>query len=614
MSPYNTQNHNPMAILENDRQKQKDYRLQANTYVDVQIIDGLTFRTSNGVNYGYRETNRYRNLNARKEGETNWGQYGNALTLDLLNENTLNYAKTWNTKHDFTGLLGFSNELIKESRAGIEAVGFPTDYIRTLNAAGEILHYGASNNIATGTWKSDETLVSVFSRLSYSYDQKYLLSASVRTDGSSKFGKNNKWAWFPSVSLGWRLTEEKFMKDNVKWMNQAKFRLSYGITGNKEIGNYNNTNLLSPAPYPTGAGNGNIETGIGNTSKTLGNDRLQWEQTNEYNIGADFSFFHSRLGLNIDYYYATTKSLLYQRNISSISGYQQKWTNQGKIRNKGLEIEVSTHNIRSKDFTWTTSVNFSLNRNKILDLGGEPYIINQGERNETYLSQVGGKSIQFYGFKTNGVWTSQEEIDNNLHSKEDAPGGMRPVDANGDEVINDQDRVVIGDPLPDFTWGVTNSLKYKGFDLSFLFQGVQGVDVINGDWFYNETKRWHTKYVSNRWISPEHIGDGKTPYYNNGRNIMLTDKAVEDASYIALRDITLGYQLPKKLLKKTIFSKVRVYANAQNLGYWITGNYRGINPEARHNSGVYNHPLIDGYQRGAFPIERTFSFGIDVNF
>lgn len=614
-SPFNTANHNPRMILDNEESLQKDYRLQGSAYLDILLMKGLTFKTSNGFNIRYMDSDIYRNKASRKDGETNRGLYQNNLSIDLISENTLNYFTKINQKHDITALLGFSTQKTTHKQAGLLGYDFATDYIHTLNAAGSIYQY-ENDRQYTGTWRQEESMASLFSRFTYSYEDRYLLSASIRTDGSSKFGEDNRWGWFPSASVGWRVTEESFVKNNanLKWLDQLKLRASYGVTGTNSIPDYANTDKLQSAPYILGTGTGTVTPGMANNSITLGNSALQWEQTNEYNAGVDLSVFSNRVGLTFDYYYSTTRKLLFRKSVNSVAGYLDAWSNEGKVRNRGIEIELTTFNIQNKTFNWNTSFNISANKNKLLDVGGPSQLINQGERNEMYIAKVGGPSIQFYGFKTIGIWNSQEEIDNNPHHNTDAPGGLRVQDTNGDGVIDDNDMVALGDPFPDFTWGITNNVKYRDFDLSVLVQGVQGIDVWNGDDYYNETRKWNKNYVQNRWLSAEHPGDGKTPYFNNGINHMLTDYAIQDGSYIALRDITIGYTLPRKTLKKTMFSKMRIYASIQNLGYWWTGDYKGINPEARMTSGNYGSALIAGYQRGAFPLQRTFNFGIDINF
>lgn len=254
-------------------------------------------------------------------------------------------------------------------------------------------------------------------------------------------------------------------------------------------------------------------------------------------------------------------------------------------------------------------------------MGGEPFQYNYGERNEIYAAIVGKPAIQFFGYKTDGIWTSQEEINaakasgqTSTLSKYFAAGGLKYVDVNGDHKIDVNDRVIIGSPFPDFTWGINNSFKYKGFDLNIMIQGVQGGSVINGDANYNESRKYNKNFTENRWISAAYPGDGKTPYYTNGENWLLTDYVIEDASYAALRNIIIGYSLPNKIAKKMGVNGVRLYSSIDNVLYLMGKSYRGINPEARTTSSAYASPLVSGYQRGAFPIARTYTFGLDVNF
>ncbi|MGQ1784153.1 MULTISPECIES: SusC/RagA family TonB-linked outer membrane protein [unclassified Saccharicrinis] len=612
-SPYNTSNNNPLSVMHNQFYSRDDYRMQSSLYLNIKLAKGLAFKTSNGFNVVYTEENTYENINSKTASSPNSSLYENNLFTDLLSENTFTYNKKTGS-HSFDALLGFSIQKRNTKSAGIYGNNFATDYIRTLNAAGSILQYD-DEDLVTGTWEEEEGLVSLFSRFAYSYADKYLLSASFRGDGSSKFGKDNRWGYFPSVSLGWRVSEESFFKDAVTWVDQLKLRASYGVTGTDDIENYANTNMLSSNSYVLGSSNGSVVSGISNISDVIGNSALQWEQTNEYNYGLDFSALNGSINLGVDFYYAITKSLLYERSVNSVLGFTEAWSNKGKVRNKGLEVVLTTRNLNRGDFIWSSTFNYSMNRNKVLDLGGENYQITRGERNEEYITRVGDPLVQFYGFKTQGVWVSEEEIANNPSHINDTAGGLRAVDVSGDGVIDASDYTVIGNPLPDFTWGITNSLSYKDFDLSFLLQGVVGAEVVNGDIYYAETVRYNKNFNTNRWIDENNPGDGQTPFERNGITQVYTDYAVEDASYFTLRDLTIGYSLPKDIARKAKVSNVRVYLSGQNLFYWWPDDYNGINPEARKTSGSnYASPLVDGYQRGAFPIQRVYSAGIDISF
>ncbi len=605
---WQTVNNNPRSIMDNDKRYQTNYQMNGTAYLSFELAKGLEFKTSDGFNVKYVQADEYRNKMARKDGEPNQATFGSVLTIDMLSENTLTYEKKINKIHDFSIMGGFSAQQTKYTNTNVVGVNAPTDLVKNLKQMSLIL------SDPTYSYPDKESLISLLSRATYSYEDKYLMSASIRGDKSSLFAEGHQWAVFPSVSLGWRMSEEKFMKQ-YEWLDQLKLRGSWGMTGNKEIMPYAYLTTMDLASYSLGNANGNVVPGLANTSGIIGNPDISWESTFEYNTGVDISVLKSHLNLSVEYYYSITNKLLFQEPIPSITGYSSYWNNVGKVRNKGVDIELSSINILKKDFEWGTSLNFSHNRNRLLELGsGEERLINYGERNEIYVAKVGDPAIQYYGYKVIGVWNSAEEIAANPHHNLDVPGGLRVANTNGDGVINDEDRVPLGNPYPDFNWGITNTFKYKDFDFSFMFQGVQGIDVFNGDGYYQEIKKLDKNYTKNRWINAENPGDGKTPYFTNGIPWELTNYMIEDGSYIALRDVTLGYKLSKKTLRHLGVGSFRAYVTAQNLLYFMADGYRGINPEARLTSGEYGSSLVGGYQRGGFPIQRTFTIGIDLTF
>ena len=607
-SPFGSSNNNPRSLMDTEERFREDYNLQANASFNVQLMKGLVFTTSNGFFIKYRQNNQYRDYAAKKDEESAMGTYTNRLYIDLLSENTLNYTgKTG--KHDYSVLAGYTAQTTSERTAGIVGLGFPTDYIHTLNAATSFDLDG------TYTQKYRTAMMSLLARATYSYDEKYLLSASIRTDGSSLFADGHQWGYFPSVSVGWRASEESFLKQ-FGWLNLLKVRASFGVTGNNSIPANSYYDLLYPNNYALGEGNGNLISGLAKTSETKGNNRITWEQTYEYNAGFDLSILNNRINLTVDGYYSITKQLLFKQPVLSFTGFNNYWNNIGRIRNSGIEVELNTHNIRTKNFEWESSFNISSNFNKLLELSGEERLISTGERNETYLAQVGKRAISFFGYKTDGIYKSQEEVDAVPHLASAVPGSLRIVDINDDGVINDKDRTEIGNPFPTATWGFTNTLTWKGFDLYVMIQGVHGLDVFNGDGYFTETKKFNRNYVKNRWISADYPGDGKTPSFaaNGGVAWEFTDYLIEDGSYVALRNVTLGYKFNKKQLKKIGISSLRLYASGQNLFYIWSKDYRGINPEARKTSGSYSSPLINGYQSGGFPLQSTVTFGFELNF
>lgn len=611
--PFSTANNTPKTIMEGRNITQDDYRVMSSGDLTVNLLKGLDFKSLASVYASYSQELDFAKRNATSEGAVSRGVYDNRLYIDLLSENTFNYSRQ--VKGHSLGLLaGFTAQKTRIKDEQATGLDYPSDNITTLNTAKLIDQEG------TFTLKNSIGLLSYLGRVTYSYKNKYLLSASYRADGSSYFAPGNKWGSFPSVSLGWVASQENFL-ENAQWLNNLKLRASYGVTGNNRISDFAWLDLLYAANYAYGAGTGTVAPGWAPSQSVLGNRDITWERTFSYNTGFDLSLFQNTLALSMDVYQSKTDQLLLQQTIMAFTGVPLSWNNIGRLQNNGVEVELTTNNLKRKDFRWTTSANFARTKNKILELGGEAFLLNQGERTELYRNKVGEPLIQFFGYKTDGVWLSQQQINDakaaglksNL-SNLFTPGGLRLVDVNGDNTIDDKDRVVTGSPYPDFTWGLTNNVSYKAFDLSVLVQGVQGGQLINGDPNYNETKRTNRNYNTNRWVSPMFPGDGKTPYSTVGFNWMLTDYVVEDASYYALREVIVGYTLPKKLAQAVKLNAARFYFSAQNLYFHSAGSYRGINPEARYTSGPYATPLLDGYQRGSFPMPKTFLFGIDLNF
>lgn len=609
-SPSNSTQNNPMATLLNKDINAKTYGLQSGANLYYNLLPGLDFKTMATLYMKYDTKLDWANRNADGDGIVNKGVYYNNSYLDLLTENTLNYKKEFDN-HSFDVLLGYTAQKTKTTKTQTTGLDYPTDDIKTLNSAlfiDKAGTYGSENQIG---------LISYLGRVNYAFKSKYLLSASYRTDGSSYFGPGRKWGSFPAASVGWVANKEKFLS-NVNWLNKLTFRGSYGVSGNNRILDFGFSNLLSPANYSFGPVTGTQTSGQTQTSSILSNEDITWESTFQYNVGLDLSLFKNRINLTVDAYKSLTDKLLLQQANMSFTGVPLAWNNIGSLDNKGFEFELSTINIKSKRFKWTTSANLSHTENKVRELGNEKYLRNQGERTEIYQTKVGDPLVQFFGFKTDGVWLSAEDITNSGLTTElpslFKPGGLKLVDINGDKIINNDDRTIIGNPYPDFTWGVTNTISYKAVDLSFTWQGVQGGELINGDPNYGETKSRNRNYNSNRWLSPSSPGDGKTPYESIGFNWLLTDYVVEDASYFALREVNMGYTLSPTLVKSIGLSNLRLYASGQNLFFHSAKGYRGINAEGRSNSGPYASAIVAGYQRGSFPIAKTIVIGLDINF
>ena len=613
--PFNTANNSPKSVMETRSINSNDYRVLSSGDLTYNIIPGLDFKSLGSIYINYTQGLDFTKRNSSREGDINRGVYTNRLFVDMLSENTLNYVKQFRD-HSLNVLAGFTAQKTKIKDEQVTGFDYPSDNITTLNTALQI----DQAKEATFNLRNQIGLLSYLGRVNYTFKNRYLLSASYRADGSSYFAPGNKWGAFPSVSLGWVATEEKFT-EKLDWLSNLKLRASYGATGNNRIVDFAFVDLLYAANYPLGSGTGTSVLGQVPSRDILSNTDITWERTFQYNGGIDISLFKSAVTLSVDVYQSKTDQLLLRQAAMGFTGVPLAWNNIGRLQNRGVELEITTNNIRKKDFRWTTSANISHNRNKILELGEEAFLLNQGERTELYMNRVGDPLIQYFGYKTDGVWLSQADITaaqaaglTSPLSNVFVPGGLKLVDVNGDKIINADDRVVTGSPYADFNWGITNNFTYKSFDLSFMLQGVQGGQLVNGDPNYNETKRYNKNYNTNRWLSPMFPGDGKTPYSTVGFNWMLTDYVVEDASYYALREVIIGFTLPEKTAKRFGLSSLRIYASGQNMFFNSASGYRGINTEARFTTGPYNTPLADGYQRGSFPMPKTIIFGVDIKF
>lgn len=621
----------PVSVNEKTKIITDDYRMQNNAFMTIDIIKGLQFKTSNGAYVQYKEFNYGQQANAKAAIADNNLMRQTTLRTELLTENTLTYAKK-SGNHDINVLAGYTIQKTANRYNQIVAQKFLDDQMLSFNYATTLINDNQKadppvNGITSFYYT--EAMESLIGRLTYAFAGKYLFSGSIRADGSSKFAAGHKWGYFPAGSLGWRASEEKFLKQ-LEWLSNLKFRASYGLAGNNNISQYSYANKISLNNYVLGTSYGTLTTGLASNDTFLGNPDITWEQTAEGNYGVDLGLFQNRLNIGIEYYNSNTVQLLLQQPAMFITGHQTSWQNIGKVNNQGLEIELSTTNIDKKQFTWKTTANLSTNKNTLLNYGDNTYIDNFGEKSEVYRAIVGQPAIQFYGYKTDGVYTSFQEVTDAL-AKTDANGvpfnygvfvpkigALKVKNLKDDNIIDGNDRMVLGKPFPDFTWGITNTFTFFDFDLSFMFQGVQGAQIVDGNMKYDENLRSNVAYIKNRFVSPMFPGDGKTVYAANttGSYLMLTDYCIEDGSYAALRDLTLGYKLPQKIVKAIGLSQLRAFFSGQNLLYFMAPGYKGVNPEARRTSGEYSSafPLVDGYQRGVFPLSRVFSVGLDINF
>lgn len=403
------------------------------------------------------------------------------------------------------------------------------------------------------------------------------------------------------------------MKD-IDWIDQLKIRASYGITGSDNIDNYASYNTVALTSAVLGSGTGSLVSGYTNTSGTLGNTSLTWEQTNEFNVGFDLSVLGGRLNVTVDAYDSKTQSLLMEQAISTISGYNSYYNNIGQIQNQGIEIEVGGVAIKKPNFTWQISGNIAFNKNTLLDIGGPDSVISD----TNFIAIVGEEAVQYYLYKTDGVYASQADCDEaiaagDIESSYITPGTWKLI-TNGDGTLDADDMYTCGSPFADYTWGLTNNLRYKNFDFAMVWQGVQGLEVMNTDTASTTWRKYQVSYVENRWFAdaPGCYGDGYTAGYNSKIGEDETDVCIEDGSYMALRSLTLGYTLPSKVSSKLGLKSLRVYLSGQNLLYFWSKDFSGINPESRDVDE--DDPLVQGEISDMTPIQSTISIGLDINF
>lgn len=603
---------NPVMVLNETTNKASRIKLLMNTYAEYSILKNLRFKTTFNVDYEDGNSEYFRpsilgNQNAAPPSVPS-GRYIQSKYLNWLNENTLNYDLNTDNGHSLTALVGFSVQSQKNQSADFTGNQFPDDDIETLNAAARI---------TGGTDKSDWSLISYLARANYAYLDKYLVTATVRSDGSSRFGSNNRWGIFPSLALGWRISNENFLKD-VPWLNELKVRASYGFTGNFNIGNYSYMSNIGTNDYVF---NGTLASG--RVMNTLGNPNLGWEKMRELNTGIDFVGFDNRLTFSVDYYHRNTQDLLLNVEIPESSGFSTVTENRGDVLNQGLELGINSVNIAKDHFSWSTNINVSFNRNKVLALGRSSDPIYSGtssEGNPTNITKIGSPVGMLFGYVVEGIYQNEADLERYPSFPGAIPGNMRFKDVNGDGQITPvEDFDVIGNPYPDFTWGVTNTLKYKQFDFRVLVVGSVGAEMLRATNFYtgNIDGVFNVrKEIADRWRSPEQPGSGRVPTTNGtGRGrVMFRDThsySVEKTDYAWIRNITLGYTLPNGIGKNKFIQQVRLYGTVQN-AFLFTG-YSG-NPEGTNYNRDDTGALVPGIDYSNYPVPRIFTLGANLSF
>jgi TonB-linked SusC/RagA family outer membrane protein len=597
---WGTSRVSPIAEAKNVKRNSQTFRTISTAFLEYQFIPGLKFRTNLNFDVHNNEASRFtpsfvtrnRTASASKSGYNR---------INFVNENTLNYNKTIGD-HNFDLLGGYSYSKFKLETYSIDGTGFASDDIPTLNAA------------TTTSGTSDETknvLISYFGRLQYNYKSKYLMQASIRRDGSSKFGDNTKWGIFPSLSAGWKIINEPFMEE-ATFLSDLKLRASWGLAGNNGVGDYDQIALLQYANYSYGGNAGELANGL--VPKNFANPDLSWETSETFDVGFDAGLFEGRIYTSFDYYTKRNTDLLLSIPVPTASGFDVALTNIGEVLNKGWELELTTQNMVSQ-FKWKTMINLSHNTNEVKKLGPNNTPILGGAFDITHnILEVGKPMYTLYLVQQDGLLTTQDIENGVAMLNTEEAGDPKYVDQNDDGIIDGDDRTYSGHPNPDYVWGITNEFSWKGFDLSVLIQGQWGGMLYStfGRAMYRTGQgasdntlgkaRNRVRWVEGQTLSAEDVAGKEHKSPSTFGRIKNTDWLYKN-DYWRIRNITLGYDLGR-LIRSSLISGARIYVTAEN--FFGGDKYDGgFNPEAVNNSG-------DDY--GAFPLSKSMVFGLNLKF
>ncbi|WP_139957403.1 SusC/RagA family TonB-linked outer membrane protein [Flavicella sediminum] len=575
-------------------------KILGSAYLKYEIMDGLTAKTSLGVTVEQRKRTRWDGTKHHASG-TSRAAYllNNRYNTRIISDNTLSYTKQFGD-HDFSALAGVTIQKRRSETSQITGSGYANDLLKNLQ--------GATTVVSEGEYNIEKNKIGYFGRLTYAYADKYLVNASFRRDGSSVFGVNSKWGNFPAASVGWNVSKEDFLSESDILTN-LKLRVSYGLTGaeNFNVGD----DLVNAYPYLAQLDNTNAitEGGIssGVSPKNIANLLLQWEASEEFNPGLDFGILNNRITGSIDYYKRTSDQLLLNNPVSYVTGFNNGIVNLGKVANSGWEFELRTKNITTEKFSWKTTLIASTNKNELLDYGNSDGALTEDGfgRNSQWINSVGNPISSFYGYVVdkelaNEYWDSPW-IPINGQSQD-----IIVKDLNGDGIITDDDKTILGDPYPEITWSLSNEFNLGNFDFSFMIQGSQGAEVKNiGDQYF--FSQWNGATSDEQAV----VDAGIIPDASFLKERIHTNDVVMSAGYFSLRNVNIGYSLPDDIISKLGMSSFRVYATGQNLIYITSDDYHGFNPEFIDSN---NSPQSYGAQRAGTPLFSTISVGLNVNF
>ncbi|MCD9577079.1 SusC/RagA family TonB-linked outer membrane protein [Flavobacterium soyae] len=598
---------NPINDLENTINETKINRILTSLFGEYKITKKLTAKVAVSGDVINTKQNYYAPANTTNgAGTKGSASVGDRLVSSVLNENTLNYNTNFGENHKFSVLGGYTLQYTQGEVVTAGANTFVND-ANTYNA----LQDGVAVKPASDAFES--VLKSWLARVNYSYKGKYNFTLSARADGSSRFGSESLWGYFPSAGFSWNITDEEFA-NNIKGVTEAKLRLTAGTTGNQEIGNYLALAQMGSVNYSFG---GTIYTGLAPTR--LANPDLKWEKTNQYNVGLDLSLLDRKINFVFDVYYKKTNDLLISVPVPLTSGYASVLQNIGGVENKGIEIGLTTENLKTENFSWNSNVVFSANRNKVVAIGNGVNQFFPVVPNGSLLQQqpvtvkVGLPLGTFWGYRTNGIFQTQEEVNTQpkINSLANTKVGDRKyVDTNGDGVITALDKGDLGSSQPKFVGSFSNTISYNDFDLNFSFQGSYGGKIFNALNQQLEISTLGTNAnvtLEDRWTPTN--PSNEIPRATSSPLGIVSERYVEDASFLRLKLITLGYTLPKSVSKKLGAKSVKFYVSAENLITWT--KYSGYDPEV---SSYEQNNLYPGIDFGSYPNSKTFISGLNVTF
>lgn len=577
-------------------------KILGSTFLSYKILDGLTAKTS----FGYTlENDKRTRWNGTKYHHSNGADYQlrNRFRTRLISDNTLSYEKTIDN-HEFDILAGFTVQQRKTETETIAGSGYSNDLLKNLQGATLITRPddGQLNLVIRK--------IGYFARFTYAYENKYLFNASFRRDGSSVFGVDSKWGNFPAVSVGWNITNEDFLI-NSEVLNTLKFRFSYGFTGNENFDTGDDLTNVWPYLALLQGTNSVLDDGAvvaGFSPRNIANTLLQWESSRELNPGIDFGFLNNRISGSLDYYKRTSDNLLLDQDVSYVTGFRGGIVNKGEVENRGWEFELRTKNISNENFSWSTTLIASTNKNELLDFGNDDgnLTVDGFGRNTQWINKVGNPISSFYGYVADDE-ISTDYWDTPYNRINGQAEDIIVKDLNGDGLITDDDKTILGDPYPDIVWSLSNQFKYGNFDFSFMIQGSQGAQVKNvGDQYF-----FHFSGATLDGATEQLVANGTIPHVSFLKAKIFTSDIVQNAGYFSLRNVNIGYDFPENIIAKLRVSSLKVYATGQNLLYITSDDYHGFNPEYIDTS---NTPISYGSQRAGTPLFRTMSLGLNVNF